>query len=346
MLPIIMAPVAAFILAGMSSTRGAGKTLGLGLAAGVLLGWLIADLASVYLFTHLDRMPLSLVYPFVVSGSAGYLIVRGSFLGPLGALFGMLTGLLPVFIGDAPPQNVDVGYSLTCGILLGVAAGLIAQRALWPRTAMQTFTERAAAQLDVCVQALAGGDRDHQGAPRSQAPARLVSAYAKQLTLLGQLNAQAHVEPVERALDDGRRAELLVVIQELFDASLGGDQTPSGEQEALFEEADSALAPLREALQLQAEALVDSLTAAAGALRGDEPGPGSGLARARAAVESRLDALRARPDLARALDARRTSEFLAQLVASRRLVESQLQLEAWLQQWQQAQTQDPNGRNP
>jgi hypothetical protein len=48
----------------------------------------------------------------VIAGGAGYLIVRGSPLGPLGALFGMLTALLPIFIGDAPPQNVDTAYGL------------------------------------------------------------------------------------------------------------------------------------------------------------------------------------------------------------------------------------------
>ncbi|MBW2397552.1 MAG: FUSC family protein, partial [Deltaproteobacteria bacterium] len=213
LLPMILAPIVAFILAGVSSTRGAGTTVGIGLALGILLGWLIADLASVFLFTQLDRMPLSLVYPFVIAGGAGYLIVRGSPLGPLGALFGMLTALLPVYMGDAPPQNVDTAYGLVCGLFLGEAAGLIAQRVLWPRTAMQIFTARAAAQLDLCLRALGDGERSSEAAARGKAAAGLVSAYAKQLTQLGQLHAQAHAEPVERALDDTRRAELLALTQ-------------------------------------------------------------------------------------------------------------------------------------
>jgi len=323
----------------MSSTRGAGTKIGIGLTAGVLLGWLIADLASVFLFVHLDRMPLSLVYPFVIAGGAGYLIVRGSFLGPLGALFGMLTALLAVFIGDAPPQDVEVGYSLTCGILLGVAAGLVAQRALWPRTAMQTFTERAAAQLDLCLRALGGGERGSEGAAaRGWDAAGLVGAYAKQLTLLGQLHAQAHVEPVERGLDDTRRAELLALTQDLFDASLRARRWVVGKEATVPEHAAAAVAPLREVLAHQDEALFASLRAAAGALRGTGPGLDSCLGEARAAVVAQIDARRGRSDPARAVDARRTGEFLARLAASRGLVESQLQLEAWLADWQRAQT--------
>ena len=273
LLPMIMACIVAFILAGMSSTRGAGTTVGIGLASGVLLGWLIADLASVFLFTHLDRMPLSLVYPFVIAGGAGYLIVRGSPLGPLGALFGMLTALLPVFIGDAPPQDVDTAYGLVCGILLGEAAGLIAQRALWPRTAMQIFTQRAAAQLELCLQAL--GERDTEGGAPVRDAAGLVSDYAKQLTMLGQLHAQAHAEPIERTLDDTRRAELLALLQEIFDASLRTRKWAVGNEAAATQDAAAALAQLREALARHDEALVASLKSAADALRGSGPAPDS-----------------------------------------------------------------------
>jgi hypothetical protein len=277
------------------------------------------------------------VYPFAIACGAGILVVRGSPLGVFGALFGMITAVLPIFLGDGPPDDVDAGYGLVCGILLGLAMGRVAQLFLWPRTAMQTFLERAAAQLELCLRALGGAEPGTGGAARGRDGAGLVSAYAKQLTLLGQLHAQAHVEPVERALDDGRRAELLVVIQDLFDACLGADPTPSGAEEALLEESEAALAPLREALDRQAQALVASLAAVAGALRGAEPGPGSGLAEARAAFESQLVALRARPDLAGAAGARRTGEFLARLAASRRLVDSQLELEVWLAGWRRAQ---------
>ena len=336
LLAMIMAAILAFILAGASSTRGAGTTIATGLIAGILLGWLIADLATVLLFTHLDRMPLSLVYPFVIAGGAGYLIVRGSPLGPMGALFGMLTALLPVFVGDAPPQNVDTAYGLVCGLFVGLAAGLIAQRVLWPRTAMQTFTERAAAQLDLCLRALAGGERGSEGSVRSRAAAGLVTAYAKQLTLLGQLHAQAHSEPVERALDDGRRGELLALTQDLFDASLRAPRFDPGETDAAHQDEEAAHASLRAALLQQEQAIAASITDTAQALRGAEIEPGPALGEARAAVEAGLDGIRGQRETARAAPAQQVDAFLAHLASRRELATRQLAIEGWLADWRAA----------
>jgi hypothetical protein len=340
LLPMILAPILAFILAGASSTRGAGKTVGIGLAGGILVGWLVADLASVFLLTHLDRMPVSLVYPFVVAGGTGYLIVRGSFLGPLGALFGMLTALLPVFIGNAPPHDVDEAYGLVCGLFLGLAGGLIAQRFLWPRTAMQIFTERAAGQLDLCLRALRGGERSTQPSTRSAAPgqaaAGLVSAYAKQLTLLGQIHAQAHREPVERALDDERRAELMALTQDLFDASLRARPAASELHQRLSDETPTALSPLLQALSRRHDALLASMDAATRALRGASTEPDPQLRDAHAEVEAQLALLRSGTYADREIEARPTDELLALVGESRTLVASQLAIEAWLADWRAA----------
>jgi hypothetical protein len=332
-LAMIMAPIVAFILAGISSTRGAARTIGVGLTAGIFLGWLIADLASVFLFTHLDRMPLSLVYPFAVAGGAGYLIVRGSPLGALGTLFGMLTALLPIFEGDGPPQDVDLAYGLVCGLLLGTAAGLIAQRALWPRTAMQTFLERAAAQLDLCARSLGGGERNREGAAPDLDPAILFRTYAKQLTLLGQLHAQAHAEPVERALDDPRRAELLALTQNLFDACLLSRGIAPRETGPGPQDAKAALASLRAALLEHDEALRSSIAASAEVLRGGAPEAGSRLAEAQAALETRLDEVRSRREIARAAGAQQLGAFVSYVDARRELVTRQLAIEVWLADW-------------
>jgi hypothetical protein len=305
--------------------------------AGILIGWLIVDLASVFLFAHLDRMPLSLVYPFVIAGGFGYLIVRGSPLGLLGALFGLLTALLPVFEGNAPPGNVDTAYGLVCGMLLGLAAALISQRLLWPSTAMQIFTQRAAAQLDLCLRGLAAGAIGSEAAARSQDVADVVSAHAKQLSLLGQLHAQAQAEPVERALDDTRRAALLALGQDLFDASLRAPRWGVGKQAAVPSDAAAALTSLREALTHQDAVLVASLKDAAAALRGSATSPDSRLREAQAAVDAQTDALRGHADLATERDTHLTVELLAQIAASGALVKSQLQLEAWLADWHRAQ---------
>jgi uncharacterized membrane protein YccC len=342
LLAMIMAPILAFIVAGLSSTQGASVKLGIGVGAGILLGWLIADLASVFLFAHLDRMPLSLVYPFVIAGFFGYLIVRGSPLGPLGALFGLLTALLPIYEGNAPPENVDTAYGMVCGMFLGLVAALIAQRLLWPSTAMQIFTQRAAAQLDTCLQALGNAERDREGAARDQYIGGIVSARAKQLSLLGQLHAQAQAEPVERALDDTRRAALLALGQDLFDASLRAPRWRVGNEAAAPSDAAAALTSLREALAQQDAMLVASLKASAAALRGSGTSPDSRLREAHAAVDAQTDALSGHADLATEGDTRLTLELRAQLAASGALVESQLQLEAWLEDWHRAQGMQPD----
>jgi hypothetical protein len=337
MLPMIMAPIVAFILAGMASTRGAGTKLATGLVAGVLLGWLIADLSLVFLFPHLVRMPLSLVYPFVIAGGTGYLIVRGSPLGPLGALFGMLTAILPVFISDAPLQDVDASYSLVCGLLLGVIVGLIAVRMFWPRTAMQTFTERAAAQLDLCVRALRGSGGDTAG-PEAAA---LTSAYAKQLTLLGQIHAQAQAEPVERALDDERRGELLALTQDLFDASLGAPRLTLDETDRVARDDDGAPTPLREALHRQSEAILASMIATGEALRGASTEPGPDLADAQTALEARLGEAHGESEIAQMTSAQRADALLAHVASRLQLASRQLAVEAWLAEWHHASQSAP-----
>jgi hypothetical protein len=248
----------------------------------------------------------------------------------------MLTALLPVFIGDGPPQDVDVSYGLVCGLLLGTAAGLTAQRALWPRTAMQTFLERAAAQLDLCARSLRGGERGSKGAPQGQDPAILVSTYAKQLTLLGQVHAQAHAEPVERALDDTRRAELLALTQDLFDACLRSPEFAPGETGPVPQDAEAALASLRAALLEHAEALRSSIAASAQVLRGGTPEAGSRLAEAQTALEARLDEVRGRREIARAAGAQQLGAFLSYIDARRELVTRQLAIEAWLADWHRA----------
>jgi hypothetical protein len=239
-------------------------------------------------------------------------------------------------MGDAPPQDVDTAYGLVCGLFLGEAVGLIAQRLLWPRTAMQIFTARAAAQLDLCSRALGDGDRGSEGAGRGENAAGLVSTYAKQLTQLGQLHAQAHAEPVERALDDTRRAELLALTQDLFDASLRAGGGAPSRQGAVPPQVESALAPLRSALLRREQALSASLTASAAALRGTGPGPTSDLSAAQRAVEAQFDAIRGQAEIARALGAHDTQVLLAHLDAIGALAAGQLAIEAWLADWHRA----------
>jgi uncharacterized membrane protein YccC len=336
-LAVILAVILAFILAGMSSTRGAGVTIARGLVAGILLGWLVVDLAIVYLLPHLLRMPMVLVYPFSVAGLAGYFIVRGSPLGPLGALFALLTAILPVYKASAAPQDVYDPYSLVCGLMLGVAAGFIAQRFLWPRTAMQAFLQRSAGQLDLCAQAFS----DENCVSGSRSFARLLSAYAKQLALLLQLHQQASREPVERALADERRSKLLALTQELFDASIHARRESNATTETRTPpaEIDLSLTPLRRALVGEDKALLDSMSLAAGAFREDESCANTGLGEAHAEVETQIEVLFGRDDLT-ALDRQNVAQLISGIASRRMLVEAQLQIEAWIADWQTASSGD------
>ncbi len=309
------------------------------LTGGVLLGWLIADLATVFLFAHLDRMPLSLLYPFAIAGGAGYLMVRGSPLGPLGTLFGMLAALLPVYIGDGPIGNVDVAYGLVCGIMLGVVAALLAARFLWPRSATQMFTERAASQLDLCRQALASAESGADVAASLREDARLVSDFAKQLSQLGQLRAQAHSELGYEPLDDQRRVHLLALMHELFDASLRAPHFDPGPEETapVRPDEDATRTSLRAALARQDEAIVFSITAAAEVLRGVGAESGAALSEARALVEAQIDSLRRQSPIARSVSVQEADAFLAYLASRRELATRQLGVEAWLADWREAQ---------
>jgi uncharacterized membrane protein YccC len=314
-------------LAASGPTRGAGRLVLLVVGLAGLLGWLLADLGSVYVYPHAGRMPLALLAPFALAGTLGYLAVRRPKLEPLRALTLMLA--ISPMLGAGPPHDVQSPYDTTTVLFLGIATGLVVQRLLWPRTAARIFRERAATQLELCARPLAGG-------VQGRAVAELTEGHARQLALLGQVHQQAHLEPVEDALDDGRRAELLTLTQDLFDASLRAGRVLSGGQEPAPGEAEAALRPLQEALAREYEAMVASMNAAARALRGLAPAEASGLSEARAAVEARAAALRGRTDLARALGARRTDAFLARLTASRQLVETQLRVEAWLLDWRAA----------
>jgi uncharacterized membrane protein YccC len=230
-------PAIAFIAAS-GPTRGAVVMVAVLVIVGGMLSWAIADLSIVFLFTHLDRMPLSLLYPFALAGGLGYLAVSRPALAPLTSLVTVMA-ILSVFGAGAPPQGVAGPYDTTVLLLLGAAVGLIAQRLLWPRTAAQLFLERAVAQLELCQRAFTGSERGAEEAVRHRATAELMSSYGRQLALLGPLHKQAHLEPPEHALDDARRAALLVLAQDLFDASLRSHRTAAAHSEGVSPEVEA-----------------------------------------------------------------------------------------------------------
>ncbi len=183
--------------------------------------------------------------------------------------------------------------------------------------------------------------RGEDGVSGSRDLARLLSAYAKQLTLLLQLHQQASREPVERALADERRSKLLALTQELFDASIRFRREFTAITETRDPPAgiDLLLTPLRRALVGEDEALLHSMTRAAGALREDEIRANAGLGEAHAEVEAQIEALFGRDDLT-ALDRQKVAQLISGIASRRMLVETQLQIEAWIADWQTAAAGD------
>lgn len=321
-----MAVIVAFI-ASAAPTRPAGARMAAGLLAAGLAAWALADLAIVFLLTHLDRMPLSLLFPFSVVFSLGYLAVSRPRLTPFVALAAVMV-ILPIFGGPAPPQNVEAPYDTAVYLFLGVASALFAQRTFWPHTATHLFWQRSASQLDVCRQLFAAGEPDAEG--RDDATARSIDTYGNQLALLGQLDGQARQELTNDPPDDERRTQLLGLTQALFDASLAVRSISRPDRISTGDAREDALDTLEAALRRQDQAIRDSIAWAATALRGGDRTPSTDLFRCRAVVEARLEEIREDRDVMRALGARLSAAISGHVAARREMASQQLEVEGWI----------------
>jgi uncharacterized membrane protein YccC len=338
----MVAPMA-FMIAATATRGGVAQTLAL-LAAIVLFSWLLADLALVFFYPQAGRFPMALAYPVSVAGVFAYASHRLPQLATLRSI-GTLLAILPVFGGLDAPDDVYGTYNLVCYVSLALGIGWAASRLLWPATATQLFRQRSAAQIDLCLRAFHQHRQIEDSAARSRVGRQLLTAYTRQLAQLGQLDGQAAHEPLEEALDGGRRRAHLALIQDLFDAVSGARAAPPARSMPLVERTD-ALGPLRDALRREDEALLASMQAVAHTLRGEAPAEAasSALDEANRAVLARLDEVRARPDLLPSVTAEEREAFLVHLDSRRLLVDRQIAIEAWLAEWQQAQ--DPSGGNP
>jgi hypothetical protein len=150
---------------------------------------------------------------------------------------------------------------------------------------------------------------------------------------------------VVRALGDERRSQLLALSQEVFDAvSTRMHREPPAVTEPRTPpaEIDLRLTLLRRALLQQDEALLRSMTLAAGALREDERRANAGLREAQAEVEAQIEALRDR-DHPTALDRDKIAQLLSEIASGRMLVEAQLRIEAWIADWQKGTARNDAG---
>jgi uncharacterized membrane protein YccC len=322
-----VAPVA-FMLA-CTPTRGATAQTVLVLTGVLLLGWLLADLAIVFALPHLDRIPLALVLPFAVAGGLAWLGTKRPALAILPSVGGLLA-ILPVFGGMATPTDVYGPYSTTCYLALGVGVAWVSTRLFWPATAATLFRQGAAAQLELCLEALRA---DAPDAPtRRRLIARALGAHAAQTARLAKLHGQALHEPLEHALDEPRRAQWITLAQDLFDAVLTASLSPAARSDG----GPEARAALLEALDEAKATLASSIEATASTLRSASAPPAAPLAEVQGRAEERIDALRRAIAEGWAPDPTERASLLRRIHEQRVRSARQLAVEGWVTEWQTA----------
>jgi hypothetical protein len=313
-------------------TRGAAVQTLTVLTAVVALDWLVADVGIVYVMPHVSRAPLALAFPFAIGAVFAYIAARRPPLALLPSIGGLIA-FLSIFGGAAAPTDVYGPYSTVCYVAVGLGAGWLFSRLMWPATAAGLFRQRMAAQLSLCLNAVReareAGEEEH-----ARRAMQLIRGIAAQMVQLGSLHQQALHEPVERALDPTRRARILALHMDLADAVLSDRPGIFG---PLLERGGARLRPLLEALRQVEEALLESLQATIDVLRGNPAHGDSGLAAAHQALEARLEDLRSQPGAIPELGADERRRLLVELDARRRLIFRQRAIEDWLADWRAAE---------
>jgi uncharacterized membrane protein YccC len=327
---ILVAPIA-FMVAAIP-TRGGVTQLLVALAVVIGLGWGLADLAIVYVSPNLGRLPLALVHVVAVAGTLAYLTAKWPKFEAMRTLGGLLA-LLTVYGGPGAPTDVYGPYDTVCYFAIALAIGWGSTHIFWPATATTLFRKRAATQLELCLAALRGSARDADSAERSTHTAETLQHFATPLTQISTLHGQAEQEAVEQGLDGSRRAALLALTQDLFDASLARDAgfAPSDNQERHTSNPD--IAALSSALNRESEALVASVQSTIDALRDRAAPPNPVLANAHRAVIDCLDSLEDPAEDLPQVDEHERTAFLERLDTRRQIITRQFALEAWLADW-------------
>jgi uncharacterized membrane protein YccC len=319
-----------------SPTRAALSSTAIGIGIAAMFAWAVSDLSIIYIAPQLGRMPFALIYPLILAGAAGYLMVRFPKLAPIAPLAAMIP-ILSVFGGMQAPDNVEGPYDTTVIFFTGIIVGTIAQRLLWPRTAAELFLVRAAGQIELCIEMLrtvaTRGSQSRESHQNERVMDRLMAASARQLTSIGQFHIQAQAEPVVQALDDGRRARLLIDVSELFEATLRIDiLSAQGSSDDPFE-VHPDIAPLRSAVSGLDDAMASSLEATVRSLQ-EEPRPfESHLAERVTEVEARVAELRGNRGLAERLGGRGIDQLIIRLDGRRRVASQALVIERWVENW-------------
>jgi len=324
--------VAVFAFSTAMLTRGAATQTVVVLVAFVLLAWGIGDFVLVYLTPHAGRMPDALVIPFAIAALAAYASVKVPKLAAAPPIIGVLALLTP-FGGPAPPTDVYGTYSTASYLFLAFGVGWIFSVLMWPATSSGLFRKRVSVQLEQCLEAArpttAAEEKEHV-----RRASELVHACTAQMAQLGRLNGQASHEPVEGALDAPRRTRILSLAMGLMDAVV---TYRPGVLEIHLDRAGEPFRPLLAAVRREEGALLDSMQSGVATLRGEGRQRETGLAEAHEAVRECIDSLRADPRSRSGLSDEATRQIIVHLESRRTLVSRQLAIEAWLEDWQEAE---------
>jgi len=329
--PVSATPMTlAFMVAAVPTRTAMGQTVA-GMAVAVIAAAIVADLSIMYVIPRLGRSPTALLFPLIIAGGAGYLMVAKPKLAPIAPLFALIT-VLSVFGGARAPDNVEGPYLTAWTISVGIVIGVAAQRLLWPRTASELLRIRLAQQIGLCLDVLRwtpnGVHRDDQ----SRILAIALARHSQKVALVTQLNAHAHEERAEAGLDDASRAALISGVDELFDTSLHIDSI-----EVARETNDhTTLRSLSSTLDGLKGVVLASLEYSARSLEHGVPLATTGLSDAASAAEAEIEAIRGLPAGAAPIDARQLDAWLARIDGIKRLVSCALAIENWVCDWQHA----------
>ncbi|MGI9431009.1 MAG: FUSC family protein [Myxococcota bacterium] len=298
------------------TTRGASSQRAIAVAVTVAIAWLGLDLAIVYLFPAVGRLPLALIFPILIAGGFAYWrFPRPTYKDVNDNA--MQVALVPAFGSLAAPTDVYGAYSTVCIVALGALVGWASTRLFWPADAETLFRARAARQIELAIEAISTLDSDDSW----QQSDDLVRAYGNQLAQIGALDQEARLEPQRQGMDDDRRAELVVLTGHLFEAALTVLRVSPDRESEIAERSGNASSAPTASLKRFDTTLATTLQACAEAIRGEPALPASMLTPA-------FDALRASlGTLERSLDG---DEARARLEPRKSLVNRGRAIGAWI----------------
>jgi uncharacterized membrane protein YccC len=331
----LVAPIALMISA--TPTRGALLRTFAQLALVLAVSWLVADLLIVYLIPLVGRAPLALLLPFGVAGAFGFAGGRYPLLAMLPSMGGLVT-LLALFGATSPPTDVYGPYSMVCYMGLALVVGSLCVRTLWPATAAGLFRARLGEHFAMWREGI--HELAEMGGLERRRAHDLFRASVQHVASLGSLHDQARHEPIERALDDPRRAEILSLAMSLNETAFAGQQTVITERRErgdVNETSGPRMRALQEALRTEREALLVSMQNSVDVIRGGAVYRASDLASAHQAVEDCVRELRADPTEHPEVHDEKMRRFLVHLDVRRELALRHRAIEDWLAEWQAAE---------